>query len=52
MHPEFWDEKSDFHTLRQEFVYKVCPRETPKRLQVKTNVGCYTPTTPKDKVYA
>ncbi|PTB83752.1 hydrogenase [Sulfurovum lithotrophicum] len=51
MHPEFWDEKSDFHSLRQEFVYKVCPRETPKRLQVKTNVGCCTPTTPKD-IYA
>jgi len=32
MHPEFWDEQSDFHVLRQEFVYKVCPRETPKRL--------------------
>jgi putative two-component system hydrogenase maturation factor HypX/HoxX len=32
MHPEFWDEGSDFHALRQEFVYKVCPRETPKRL--------------------
>ena len=32
MHPEFWDEKSDFHTLRQEFVYKLCPKETPMRL--------------------
>jgi len=32
MHPEFWDEGSTFHALRQEFVYKVCPRETPKRL--------------------
>ncbi len=51
MHPEFWDEQSAFHTLRQEFVYKVCPRETPKRLQFKTNVGCCTPTTPKD-IYA
>ncbi len=33
MHPEFWDEKSVFHTLRHEFVYKVCPTHTPKRLQ-------------------
>lgn len=33
MYPEFWDEKSDFHTLRQEFVYKVCPREIPERLK-------------------
>jgi putative two-component system hydrogenase maturation factor HypX/HoxX len=32
MHPEFWDKKSRFHTLRQEFVFKVCPKETPKRL--------------------
>jgi putative two-component system hydrogenase maturation factor HypX/HoxX len=35
MHPELWSEESDFHTLRQEFVYKVCPRETPERLKVK-----------------
>jgi len=35
MHPEFWDEKSEFHTLRQEFVYKVCPRKTPQRLKFK-----------------
>jgi putative two-component system hydrogenase maturation factor HypX/HoxX len=34
MHPEFWDESSSFHTLRYEFVYKLCPRETPKRLKV------------------
>jgi putative two-component system hydrogenase maturation factor HypX/HoxX len=33
MHPEFWDESSSFHTLRYEFVYKLCPRETPKRLK-------------------
>jgi len=31
MHPEFWDEKSSFHKLRKEFVYKVCPTTTPKR---------------------
>ncbi len=51
MHPEFWEEDSPFHTLRREFVYKVCPRETPKRLK---SVGCCTLTTPtnKDKVYA
>ena len=41
MHPEFWDEKSIFHTLRSEFVYKVCPRETPQRLKesVCTNIA-------------
>ena len=33
MHPEFWDEKSPFHRLRREFVYKVCPNQTPKRLK-------------------
>jgi len=51
MHPEFWDKKSEFHRLRQEFVYKVCPRVTPERLK---SVGCCTLTTPtkKDKVYA
>ncbi len=49
MHPEFWDEQSDFHTLRQEFVYKVCPRETPERLK---SVGCCTPTTPTKEHYA
>jgi len=43
MHPEFWDEESDFHTLRQEFVYKSCPRQTPLRLKV---------TTKKEKIYA
>jgi putative two-component system hydrogenase maturation factor HypX/HoxX len=31
MHPEFWDEKSPFHRLRREFVYKICPVETPAR---------------------
>jgi len=33
MYPEFWDEGSEFHRLRYEFVYKICPRETPKRLK-------------------
>ncbi len=33
MHPEFWDEDSPFHRLRYEFVYKVCPTKTPKRLK-------------------
>jgi putative two-component system hydrogenase maturation factor HypX/HoxX len=33
MHPEFWDEESSFHQLRKEFVYKICPRETPERLK-------------------
>ncbi len=35
MYLEFWDINSPFHTLRQEFVYKVCSRETPKRLKFK-----------------
>ncbi|WP_373032538.1 hydrogenase maturation protein [Sulfurovum sp.] len=35
MHPEFWSKESDFHTLRQEFVYKICPSETPERLKLK-----------------
>ncbi len=35
MHPEFWDEKSTFHTLRHTFVYKYCPSKTPQRLQYK-----------------
>jgi len=33
MYPEFWDESSKFHTLRHEFVYKVCPIKTPQRLK-------------------
>ena len=33
MHPEFWETNSSFHKLREEFVYKICPRETPKRLK-------------------
>ena len=33
MHPEFWDENSPFHALRRDFVYKVCPTQTPKRLK-------------------
>jgi len=33
MYPEFWDEESTFHTLRKEFVYKVCPTQTPLRLK-------------------
>ena len=33
MYPEFWDKDSEFHTLRHEFVYKVCPIKTPQRLR-------------------
>lgn len=33
MHPEFWTEESSFHSLRKEFVYKVCPIQTPQRLK-------------------
>jgi len=36
MHPEFWSEESSFHELRREFVYKLCPKETPKRLKFNT----------------
>lgn len=32
MYPEFWNDTSNFHTLRKEFVYKLCPKETPQRL--------------------
>lgn len=38
MYPEFWDVNSNFHKLREEFVYKLCPRETPERLK---KVGSY-----------
>ncbi len=34
MYPEFWDESSLFHTLRHDFVYKVCPINTPQRLAI------------------
>ncbi|MBU1659064.1 hydrogenase maturation protein [bacterium] len=33
MYPEFWDKESLFHKLRHDFVYKVCPMQTPKRLK-------------------
>ncbi len=33
MYPEFWEEDSIFHKLRYEFVYKLCPAKTPKRLK-------------------
>jgi putative two-component system hydrogenase maturation factor HypX/HoxX len=35
MYPEFWEQESSFHQLRYEFVYKICPRETPQRLKYK-----------------
>ena len=41
MYPEFWEKQSAFHSLRQDFVYKMCPRETPQRLKQ-----------PKEKAYA
>jgi len=37
MYPEFWDDTSSFHTLRYEFVYKICPTQTPKRLKAIIN---------------
>ncbi|RUM63315.1 MAG: hydrogenase [Sulfurimonas sp.] len=36
MHPEFWRKESDFHHLRYDFVYKVCPAQTPSRLKLET----------------
>ena len=36
MYPEFWNEESSFHSLRKEFVYKVCPIETPQRLKSRS----------------
>lgn len=33
MYPEFWDKQSDFHKLRYDFIYKVCPNRTPERLK-------------------
>jgi len=34
MYPEFWDKGSIFHTLRREFVNKICPIKTPTRLKL------------------
>ena len=33
MYPEFWEKNSEFHKLRYEFVYKLCPIKTPQRLK-------------------
>jgi len=33
IYPEFWQETSKFHKLREEFVYKTCNKQTPKRLK-------------------
>ena len=33
MHPEFWEKSSEFHSLREDFVYKKCPIQTPLRLK-------------------
>ena len=37
MYDEFWKSDSIFHTLRYEFVYKLCATSTPKRLKYKEN---------------
>ncbi|WP_457748144.1 enoyl-CoA hydratase-related protein [Sulfurimonas sp.] len=37
MYPEFWEKESNFHTLRYEFVHKICPTKTPQRLKVYNN---------------
>ncbi len=34
MYPQFWDPDSAFHGLRHDFVYKVCPAQTPSRLAI------------------
>ena len=33
MYDEFWDESSSFHSLRYDFVHKIKPLNTPKRLK-------------------
>ncbi len=35
MYSQFWEEKSSFHSLRRDFVYKKCPLSTPERLIYK-----------------
>ena len=35
MYEQFWNEKSVFHSLRRDFVYKKCPLQTPQRLIYK-----------------
>ncbi len=35
MYPEFWNKHSEFHKLRHEFVYKICPFSTPQRIKGK-----------------
>lgn len=37
MYNEFWKDDSIFHKLRYDFVYKICPIQTPKRLKYKEN---------------
>jgi putative two-component system hydrogenase maturation factor HypX/HoxX len=55
MYPEFWDDKSAFHALRQEFVYKTCPKETPQRLilrQAQEPLSVAEPAEAKKEQYA
>lgn len=33
MYPQFWEDTSEFHILRHNFVYKKCPIKTPQRLK-------------------
>ncbi len=40
MHPEFWINTSEFHKLRADFIYKVCPIKTPERLINKDIKKC------------
>lgn len=38
MYPQFWDKNSSFHKLRYEFVYKICPAQTPHRFKIKERI--------------
>ena len=33
MYDEFWEKSSSFHILRNDFVHKIKPKNTPKRLK-------------------
>jgi putative two-component system hydrogenase maturation factor HypX/HoxX len=52
MYPEFWDEESSFHQFRKEFVYKICPRETPKRLILRQAQEAISVAEAKEKKHA
>ncbi len=41
MYPQFWDSNSEFHKRRREFVYKLCPIQTPPRLAIHRKLSTY-----------